>query len=197
MACIVGLHGLALWYFTHLPPPEALPVEPVIQVSMIVPPDETPPPPEPPKPQPPPPKPQVVQKTPPPMPIEQPKVVTEVPVQNPIPPPPPAPPAPPAPPPPPHPAMVTNSRLVTREAPAPIYPKKAERFGITGTVTIQFTVDEQGMPIEVKITRTSGNLDLDNAARTAAQKYRFVPYLVNGVAAKVQGTIDIVFKLPE
>ena len=197
MALIVGLHAFGIWFFMQQPAPEPEPVPTVLEVSMIIPPpDEPPPPPEPPKP-PPPQPPKVIPKTPPPMPVEQPKVVTEVPVQAPIPPPPPAPPAPPPPPAPPV-VATTSAKLNVREIPPrPTYPRKALRDGIEGTVSMMFFVDEQGNTTEVKVVKSSGNFDLDTAARASAMKYRFVPKIINGVAVKAQGTLDIVFKLSE
>lgn len=196
MALIAGLHAFAIWYFVQQPTPEPETIPTVLEVSMIIPPpDEPPPPPEPPKP-PPPPPPKVIPKTPPPKPVEQPKVITEIPVQAPVPPPPPAPPAPPPPPAPP--VAAISAKLNVREIPPkPVYPRKAQRDGIEGTVSILFMVDEQGIPTEVKVVKSSNNFDLDNAARASAMKYRFVPRIINGVAVKAQGTLDIVFKLSE
>ena len=197
MGLIIGLHAFAIWYFTQLPAPEPEPIPAVLEVSMITPPPDEPPPPEPPKPIPPPPKPLVVPKTPPPpMPVEQPRIITDVPAQNVVPPLPPPPPTPPAPPQ--APVVTTSSKLNVREIPPkPIYPRKAQRDGIEGTVSILFLVDEQGVPTEVKVVKSSNNFDLDNAARASAMKYRFVPRIINGVAVKAQGTLDIVFKLSD
>lgn len=197
MAFIIGLHAFAIWRFIHVPPPEPPPELPILQVSMIIPPpDEPPPPPEPPKP-PPPQPPKVIPKTPPPpVPVVQPKVVTEVPVQAPIPPPPPTPPAPPAPPPPP-PKPSAPSYLAVKQTFKPVYPRKAMRDGIEGKVTVLITVDEKGIPSDAKVVKSSGNFDLDNAARTAALKYVFVPQQYNGAPVKALGLLDIVFKLNE
>lgn len=196
MACIIGLHAFAIWRFIHVPPPEPPPDLPILQVSMIIPPDEPPPPPEPPKP-PPPQPPKVIPKTPPPIPVEQPKVVTEVPVQAPIPPPPPTPPAPPQPPAPPPPRPSAPTYLVAKQMVKPQYPRKAMRDGIEGKVTVLITVDEKGIPTEAKVVKSSGNFDLDNAARSAAMKYIFVPQMYNGVPVKAQGLQDFVFNLNE
>ncbi len=196
MGLIIGLHAFAIWYFMQRPAAEPTPEPPIMQVAMIMPPDEPPPPPEPPKP-PPPQPPKVVPKTPPPMPVEQPKVVTEVPVQKPIAPPPPAPPAPPAPPPP-MPTLPSVYKLVLKEQPPkPTYPRKALKDQVEGTVSMLLTVDEHGVPIDVQITKGSGSFDLDTAARVNAMKYRFIPYQANGVAVKMKTTLDIVFKLSE
>ena len=194
MGLIVGLHAIALWRIVNVKPPEAPPPQVILQVSMVKPPDE-PPPPEPPKIEPPkvqPPK--VVQQTPPPIPQEVPKVITDTPVQNPIPPPPPpAPPAPPAPPPQP----TGPIYLVIKEQAKPVYPRKALRDGIEGKVTLLITVDEKGAPVEVKVLKSSGNFDLDTAARNAAMKTLFVPQMYNGAPVRAQGLQEIVFNLNE
>ena len=57
------------------------------------------------------------------------------------------------------------------------------------------TVDERGIPIEVQITKSSGNFELDTAARVNAMKYRFIPYQANGIAVKMKTILDIGFKL--
>lgn len=197
MGFIIGLHAFGIWYFIQRPTPELEPPPVILQVAMITPPEEQPPPPpEPPKP-PPPQPPKVVPKTPPPIPVEQPKVVTEVPVQAPIPPPPPAPPAPPAPPPP-APALPATFKLVLKEQPPkPTYPRKALRDQIQGTVSMLLTVDERGIPIDIQVTKSSGNFELDTAAKVNAMKYRFIPYQANGIAVKMKTTLDIVFKLSD
>ena len=79
----------------------------------------------------------------------------------------------------------------------PVYPRRALRDGIEGKVTILITVDEKGIPTDAKVVKSSGNFDLDNAARTAAMKYIFVPQMVNGVPVKAQGLQDFVFNLNE
>lgn len=200
MGFIVGLHALGIAYFMYAPEPKAEPIPVVLQVSLIRPLEEEPPPP-PEAPKPPPPRiqpPQPVPKTPPPIPQELPKVITEVPVANPIPPPPPPPPEPPAPPPPPAPAKPSApAYLVAKQMVKPTYPRKAMRDGIEGKVTVLITVNEKGLPVEAKVIKSSGNFDLDNAARNAAMKYTFVPLLSNGIPVKAQGLQDFVFNLNE
>jgi periplasmic protein TonB len=195
MGFIVALHAFALWRIINVKPPEAPPPQVILQVSMVKPPDE-PPPPEPPKIEPPKVIPKVVQKTPPPIPQEVPKIITDTPVQNPIPPPPP--PTPPGPPPPPAQPVYTGPvYVVVKEQAKPIYPRKALRDGIEGKVLLLITVDEKGLPVEVKVVKSSGNFDLDNAARNAAMKTLFVPQMYNGAPVKAQGLQEIVFNLNE
>lgn len=192
MLVIAGLHVIAIWWLTHGKPPPAPPQEVVLQVSMVKPPDE-PTPPEPPKIQRVQPKTsqkvtqQVMQDLPP--------VITDIPIADPIPEPPP---------PPSTPAPVPTSKsstagnyLIIKQQFKPIYPRRALRDGIQGTVTLLIHVDENGVPTKVEVVKSSGNFDLDNAARNAAMKSTFVPQMQNGVAVKAQGLQDIVFKLDE
>ncbi|MGH8505600.1 MAG: energy transducer TonB, partial [Stenotrophobium sp.] len=111
-------------------------------------------------------------------------------------------PEPPAPPPSPSPApasksSTTGNYLIIKQQFKPIYPRRALRDGIQGTVTLLIHVNENGVPIKVEVVKSSGNFDLDNAARNAAMKSLFVPQMQNGVAVKAQGLQDIVFKLDE
>lgn len=193
MGLIVGLHAFALWRITHVQIEAPPPPPTVLQVSMVQPPDE-PPPPEPPKPQPRI-QPKTTQKVTQQVMQDLPPVITDIPVADPIPEPAPAPPAPPTPP---QPAKSgAGGYLVVKEQVKPIYPRKALREGIEGKVLVLITVDEKGVPQEAKVVKSSGNFELDNAAKNAVMKSLFVPQMVNGVAVRSQGLQEIVFKLSE
>jgi TonB family protein len=55
------------------------------------------------------------------------------------------------------------------------YPKDAKDAGIEGMTTLAFTVTEQGMVAGVRIAKSSGNADLDNAAAACASLWRYEP----------------------
>lgn len=192
MLLIVGLHVVAIWCLTHSSPPPAPPQEVILQVSMVKPPDE-PTPPEPPKIQRV--QPKTTQKVTQQVMQDLPPVITNIPVAEPIPEPPP-PPAAPAPAPTSKSSTASNY-LVIKQQFKPIYPRRALREGIQGTVTLLIHVDENGVPTKVEVVKSSGYFDLDYAARNAAMKSTFVPQMQNGVAVKAQGLQDIVFKLDE
>lgn len=197
LGLVIGAHLLGLWQFTRVEHPMVVSDPVPLEVSLVIPPEEPPPP----EPKPPPPREQP--KTPPPKQIpipakEPPPVIVDTPVAKPIEPPPPPPPAPPAPTPPPVAAKPSSgSYLLIKVDCKPVYPRKALREGIEGKVTLLLSVDERGIPEKIEIARSSGNFDLDNAARAAAGRCIFVPQTVNGTPVKSKGLRDIVFKLSE
>ncbi|CAN5206890.1 hypothetical protein BH10PSE3_BH10PSE3_01930 [soil metagenome] len=60
--------------------------------------------------------------------------------------------------------------------PLPVYPPAAKFKGRQGTVELRVQVGADGAPIQVLISRSSGNADLDAAGRDVVKKrWRFVP----------------------
>ena len=60
--------------------------------------------------------------------------------------------------------------------PLPVYPPAAKFKGRQGTVELRVQVGADGAPIQVLISRSSGNSDLDAAGRDVVKKrWRFVP----------------------
>jgi TonB family protein len=70
------------------------------------------------------------------------------------------------------PCMAADARAVKSRV-APAYPEIAKRMRITGTVTMEATVDAEGKVTDVKTL--SGNSMLSVAAQDAVRKWRFVP----------------------
>jgi TonB family protein len=69
----------------------------------------------------------------------------------------------------------------------PIFPASAKEAGITGTVVIEVMVDENG---DVRATRAqSGPRQLWNAARSAAQQWKFRPATDEGKPVKMVGEL--------
>ena len=63
----------------------------------------------------------------------------------------------------------------------PVYPKSALNEGLTGKVTVEFTIDTNGKPIQHKIITSSGHTILDNSfIQTVLRYYTFKPKQVNG-----------------
>jgi len=172
----LALHALAAAFLlSYEPARKALLDAAPIMVDLI-----TPPAAEPPKPQPPvelpKPKPvtkQVVQR-----PVEMPILAApaEAPSAVVVAPPPPAPPAE-APAPAGPPALVTqpvyNADYLNN--PAPIYPSVSRRMGEQGRVMLRVLVNAQGAADDVQILTSSGFSRLDEAARDAVQRWKFVP----------------------
>jgi protein TonB len=91
---------------------------------------------------------------------------------------------------------VAGIRLEYGDAPAPAYPRKQLLAGIEGTVLLQVLVDVDGRPLEVTIHRSSGNRDLDAAARRQVlRKWTFRPAMKDGRAVQAIGIVPIEFNL--
>jgi len=89
-----------------------------------------------------------------------------------------------------------EASLVPIASPAPIYPRDALRDGITGTVELELLVGVDGSVLEVRITHSSGNRQLDNAAREQVlRNWRFQPAMRGGIAVQALGRVPIVFSL--
>lgn len=202
---VILFHAAALWALqTGLLRRAAEVVVPVVILSQFVdPPTPIEPPPPPPAPPPPPEPPKEVVKPPPPKPRPLP-VHRPAPKPSPLAPvaapePPPAPPAPPAPPPPAPPAppavqLPTTNADYARSC-NPTYPSISKRLGEEGLVMLNVLVSADGQPQKIIVKKSSGFERLDEAAREAMQRCRFVPGKVNGVAQSMAYDAPINFVL--
>ena len=87
-----------------------------------------------------------------------------------------------------------ESSLTPIVAPAPTYPHEPLYEGIGGTVELELLVGTDGRVLEARIVRSSGNRQLDNAARdTVLQKWRFQPATQGGVPVQALGRLPVVF----
>ena len=87
-------------------------------------------------------------------------------------------------------------QLEYRVAPAPDYPRMALRRGITGTVLLQVLVGIDGRPLDVTVAKSSGNRELDEAARAQVlRRWSFQPATKNGQAVQAIGMVPIEFAL--
>ena len=75
----------------------------------------------------------------------------------------------------------------------PIYPPEAKKKAIVGTVTVELTIDKQGVPRTVRVK--TGDPLLAPAVSTAIQQWRWAPYTLNGKAVKVETVITVTFEL--
>lgn len=101
----------------------------------------------------------------------------------------------PPPPPPPAPPPGLNARdirYVSRAAPA--YPGLALLEGHTGTVLIILDINADGVPLDVKVEKSSGFRELDRSAVDAARQWRFAFANPSTRIAKVQ--IPLHFSIP-
>jgi len=63
----------------------------------------------------------------------------------------------------------------------PKYPKSAKDDGIQGNVTVEYTVDTEGRATGIRVSSSSGNGDLDQAAIEAVQNRRYKPAVQAGI----------------
>lgn len=92
-------------------------------------------------------------------------------------------------------APVEVGSLVERAAQriTPSYPQMARNQRVTGTVTVYLVINETGR-VEA-VSRTSGPAMLQQAARDAAQRWRFRPTVIDGRPVRVSGFINFNFTL--
>ena len=77
----------------------------------------------------------------------------------------------------------------------PQYPRSARRRRLEGMVLLEVKVDAGGDPMSVDVKQSSGHYVLDDAARWAVERWRFVPAQRNGVAVAAVVEVPIRFQL--
>jgi protein TonB len=78
---------------------------------------------------------------------------------------------------------------------SPQYPRSAAMDGIEGWVKIEFTVNPDGTVRNVKVVGSSPVGVFEQAAVTAAMKWKFKPKTVDGKAVDQRGIQELSFKL--
>ena len=73
----------------------------------------------------------------------------------------------------------------------PVYPAIAQSAGVTGSVTIEATIGEDGKVSDAKVVRSVALLD--QAALDAVRQWEYMPTLLNGVPVPVLTTITVNF----
>ena len=81
--------------------------------------------------------------------------------------------------------------------PQPAYPDSAQLNGEQGDVLVGVSVGASGKPRRLRIDRSSGYNDLDNAAAEAVAQWRFMPAVENGDTTSAWTTVKIHFELPQ
>jgi protein TonB len=99
-----------------------------------------------------------------------------------------------APPKPAGPRLVTTG-IVPIRSPEPMYPTQSKGMGEHGKVTLRILINEKGLPANVQVEKSSGFPRLDAAAREAALRYLFKPYLEDGQAVAIFTLLPISFEL--
>jgi protein TonB len=90
---------------------------------------------------------------------------------------------------------VESTELAVSNRVAPAYPAISRRQGEEGVVTFRVLVDEKGNPLEVNVLSSSGHSRLDDAARQAIKKWKFVPPTRGGQAVRSWSRVQVRFQL--
>ena len=80
--------------------------------------------------------------------------------------------------------------------PQPAYPDSAQLAGEQGDVLVGVHVSSSGRPRKLRIDKSSGFTDLDNAAAEAVAQWHFVPAVENGDTTSAWTSVKIHFELP-
>jgi protein TonB len=75
------------------------------------------------------------------------------------------------------------------------YPPEAKKAGRAGTVRLAVVIDVDGSVLQSKIERSSGSLDLDEAARRAMLYCTFRPATVDGVPERSRASVEYQWKI--
>lgn len=83
-------------------------------------------------------------------------------------------------------------QIISRQM--PVYPAKAkaDKDTVDGPVVIGVTVDKDGVPTDLHITK-SLRADYDESALTSVKTWRYKPYLLNGEPVAVETSITITY----
>jgi protein TonB len=85
--------------------------------------------------------------------------------------------------------------LLEGGCPDPVYPRRERERGIQGTTRLKFLVNVDGTIDRAEVAVSSGHDPLDEAARSAALRWRFLPALKDGVAIPSWAWRDVRFIL--
>lgn len=76
---------------------------------------------------------------------------------------------------------------------SPICPEIAIRARVSGTVTLEAVIDEEGNITALKVM--NGHVLLRNAAVDAVKQWKYIPTIQNGEPVPVVTTIEVTFRL--
>ncbi|MFA7293111.1 MAG: energy transducer TonB [Rhodocyclaceae bacterium] len=79
--------------------------------------------------------------------------------------------------------------------PKPVYPPMSRRFGEEGKVVLRVRVSSQGLPLAVEIKQSSNHVRLDEAAKAAVARWRFVPARQGSEAVEAWVLVPLNFTL--
>lgn len=77
----------------------------------------------------------------------------------------------------------------------PIYPMRAKRLGLSGSVKLRFMVNEQGLVENITVVESHPEGVFDNSAIQCVKQWRFRPGTLEGVPVRVWAELPISFQL--
>jgi TonB family protein len=95
-----------------------------------------------------------------------------------------------------NPASLAASLKRTRYVP-PEFPSKALSQRLSGAVTVEYTVDANGDPRDVRVVEATPPGVFDKAAVTAVKRWHYDPVMANGAPVEVPVRTSIRFELPK
>jgi TonB family protein len=95
-----------------------------------------------------------------------------------------------------NPASLAASLKRTRYTP-PEFPSKALSQRLSGSVTVEYTVDTNGDPRDVRVVEATPPGVFDKAAVAAVKRWHYDPVLANGAPVEVPVRTSIRFELPK
>jgi TonB family protein len=81
--------------------------------------------------------------------------------------------------------------------PKPVYPAELQAAGVEGTVVLQAIIGKDGSVLMAKVTKSSGNTALDEAAMASVKQWLYSPTLLNGEPVETMTTASIAFQLEQ
>jgi protein TonB len=83
--------------------------------------------------------------------------------------------------------------VVTRVSnPAPLYPRRAIRMGLEGSVKVEFDVDTDGSVLDPYVLESTPASTFDRAAIKAVRKILYRPPTFNGTSVKVNNVQSVI-----
>ncbi len=93
-------------------------------------------------------------------------------------------------------ALIANLRRL--RSPPPDYPQSAIAQHLSGSVTLEYTVDTRGEPRDIHVVEATPPGVFDQAAASALKRWRYAPTVVDGAAVDVPGVrAHVRFELPK
>lgn len=97
--------------------------------------------------------------------------------------------------PPPAPIVAARFDADYLQNPKPVYPAISRRLSEEGRVVLRVKVSNSGLPLSVDIKQSSGFVRLDDAARGAVERWKFVPAKQGGEAIEAWVLVPLHFSL--